>query len=127
MSADECRTRLRDRGVGRVAVPTEAGPAVFPVNYVVAEDDTIVYRTAPDAAPAAAVGRKISFEVDQVDDALSQGWSVLVSGAAEEITEAEAADLLPPGVVPRPWPGGERNLLVRVTPSGVTGRLIRAG
>lgn len=72
LSPDECRARLSTHGVGRVAVSTPDGPAVVPVNYEVI-DDAIAFRTAPDSAPAAAVGKDVAFEVDHVDEAMSSG------------------------------------------------------
>ncbi|MFI2629149.1 pyridoxamine 5'-phosphate oxidase family protein [Streptomyces collinus] len=44
--------------MGRVSVTTPDGPAVLPVNYDVV-DDALVFRTSPDAAPAAAVGTEV--------------------------------------------------------------------
>ncbi len=77
-----CRTVLSTHGVGRIAVTASDGrPAVVPVNYEVV-DNAIMFRTAPDSVPAAAVGTDVAFEVDHVDEALSQGWSVLAVGPA---------------------------------------------
>lgn len=60
---------------------SDGRPAVVPVNYEVV-DNAIMFRTAPDSVPAAAVGTDVAFEVDHVDEALSQGWSVLAVGPA---------------------------------------------
>lgn len=46
LSAEECRRRLARHGVGRLAVITDEGPTVLPVNYGVV-DGTIAFRTAP--------------------------------------------------------------------------------
>lgn len=125
LTPDECMDRLAAQRVGRVAVSTDAGPEVYPVNYAVVED-TIVYRTAPTAAPAAAVGHDVAFEVDQVDDALSQGWSVLVTGRAEQIGDGNQGKHPPAGSEPQPWAGGDRTMWVRIVPDGLTGRRVRA-
>jgi transcriptional regulator with XRE-family HTH domain len=45
LSADECRALLGTHGVGRIAVTTESGPGIVPVNYSVT-DGAIVFRTA---------------------------------------------------------------------------------
>jgi hypothetical protein len=49
---------------------------------------------------------------------------VLVQGSAHHVdSEAERASVSEAGV--DPWPGGERELFVRVIPSRITGRRIR--
>jgi nitroimidazol reductase NimA-like FMN-containing flavoprotein (pyridoxamine 5'-phosphate oxidase superfamily) len=88
---EECRTLLSTHGVGRIAVSaaSDGRPAVVPVNYEVI-DDAIVFRTAPKSTPAAAVGTEVAFEVDRMDEAMSQGWSVLAIGPASAVTEPDA-------------------------------------
>ncbi|MEU2856860.1 pyridoxamine 5'-phosphate oxidase family protein [Streptomyces mirabilis] len=123
LGPDECRARLSTHGLGRVAVSTPGGPAVVPVNYEVV-DDAIVFRTAPNSAPAAAVGTDVAFEVDHVDEAMSQGWSVLAVGPARAVTEPEAVRRLADHAHSKPWAGGERELWVSIRPTQLTGRRI---
>ncbi|WP_238194244.1 pyridoxamine 5'-phosphate oxidase family protein, partial [Methylobacterium frigidaeris] len=66
--------------------------------------------------PAHAVGHETAFEVDHIDDAFSRGWSVLVVGAADALTEPrEVAVLENEAGTVTPWAGGERDLWVVVT------------
>ena len=123
LTPQECRALLSTHGVGRLALTTRDGPAVFPVNYEVA-DDALLFRTTPGAAPAAAVGTEVAFEVDHVDEAMSQGWSVLALGRAEAVTDPDAARRLDERAHSRPWAGGERTLWVRIRPERLTGRRI---
>ncbi|MEU0398615.1 DUF1918 domain-containing protein [Streptomyces sp. NPDC006208] len=123
LGPDECRARLSTHGLGRVAVSTSDGPAVVPVNYEVI-DDTVAFRTAPDSVPAAAVGRDVAFEVDHVDEATSQGWSVLVVGPARVVTEPDAVRRLADRAHTRPWAGGDRDMWVLIQPTRLTGRRI---
>ncbi|MFE7276236.1 pyridoxamine 5'-phosphate oxidase family protein [Streptomyces sp. NPDC057623] len=124
LSPEECRTLLSTHGVGRIAVSaTDGRPAVVPVNYEVV-DDAILFRTAPGSAPAAAVGKEVAFEVDHVDDALSQGWSVLAVGPARVITEPDAVRRLTQDAHTTPWPGGAREMWVSIRPASLTGRRI---
>ncbi|WP_405764877.1 DUF1918 domain-containing protein [Streptomyces sp. NBC_00080] len=126
LGPDECRGLLSTHGVGRLAVSAPDGrPAVVPVNYEVV-DDTVVFRTAPDSLPAAAVGTEVAFEVDQVDEALSQGWSVLAVGPAGVITDPDTVRRLTERAHTTPWPGGEREMWVSIRPTSVTGRRITA-
>ncbi|MET8560196.1 pyridoxamine 5'-phosphate oxidase family protein [Streptomyces flaveolus] len=124
LGADECRTLLSTHGVGRVAVSASDGrPAVVPVNYEIV-DDAIVFRTAPGSVAAAAVGTEVAFEVDHVDDAMSQGWSVLAVGPASVVTEPEAVRTLTQHAHSTPWAGGERETWVSIRPTSLTGRRI---
>ncbi|MFI6495562.1 pyridoxamine 5'-phosphate oxidase family protein [Streptomyces sp. NPDC050564] len=66
------------------------------------------FRTAPDAVPATAAGALVAFEVDHIDEALSQGWSVLVRGRARAVREPDAVERLEALAYSGPWAGGER-------------------
>ncbi|GGY89008.1 DNA-binding protein [Streptomyces olivaceoviridis] len=124
LGPEECRTLLSTHGVGRVSVSAPDGrPAVVPVNYTIV-GDTIVFRTAPGSVPAAAAGTEVAFEVDHVDDALSQGWSVLAVGPASEVTDPEATRRLTQHAHTTPWAGGEREMWVSIRPTSLTGRRI---
>ncbi|CAL9344628.1 MULTISPECIES: pyridoxamine 5'-phosphate oxidase family protein [unclassified Streptomyces] len=123
LGPEECRQLLGTHGVGRVAVTTHDGPAILPVNYVVAEGD-VAFRTSPDALPGKAAGGEVAFEVDHIDEAFSQGWSVLLVGPARAVTEPDAVRALRERAFTTPWAGGERDLWVALTPSRVTGRRI---
>lgn len=121
---EECRMLLSTHGVGRIAVSASDGrPAVVPVNYDVI-DDVIVFRTAPKSTPAAAVGTEVAFEVDHMDEALSQGWSVLAVGPASVVTEPDTVRRLTEHAHTMPWPGGERGMWVSIRPAHLTGRRI---
>ncbi|MGW3208169.1 pyridoxamine 5'-phosphate oxidase family protein [Streptomyces sp. NPDC001135] len=124
LGPEECRTLLSTHGVGRIAVSASDGrPAVVPVNYEVV-DDAIVFRTAPDSVAAAAVEREVAFEVDHVDEALSQGWSVLAVGRASVVTDPEAVRRITQQAHTTPWAGGEREMWVSIRPTSLTGRRI---
>ncbi|MFI0724135.1 helix-turn-helix domain-containing protein [Streptomyces sp. NPDC021224] len=126
LDPDECRTLLSDHGIGRIAVTTEDGPAVLPVNYAVV-GGAVVFRTERTAGPALAAGRRVAFEVDRTDEALSEGWSVLVVGLASAVTDPDAVRDLGTQTASAPWAGGERLLWVRIEPERITGRRITAG
>lgn len=124
LDLQECRTRLSTHGIGRLAAHTTEGLIVLPVNYSVI-DGTVAFRTAPGAAPAATVGDQVAFEVDQVDEALSQGWSVLVRGRARAVTDPVVVRRLDALAYSRPWVGEHgRDLWVRIDEEGITGRRI---
>jgi hypothetical protein len=65
---------------------------------------------------------KVGFEVDRIDEAHRDGWSVLVQGPAHHVSQEETARLT--GTDVTPWAGGDRQLYVRIIPSQITGRRI---
>ncbi|MFD8722997.1 pyridoxamine 5'-phosphate oxidase family protein [Streptomyces sp. NPDC059629] len=126
LDTEECRALLATHGVGRIAVSSSDGrPAIVPVNYEVV-DDAIVFRTAPDSMAASAAETEVAFEVDHVDEALSQGWSVLAVGPATIVTEPEAVRGLARRAHTTPWAGGVREMWVSIRPTSLTGRRITA-
>lgn len=62
---DECLALLRSAEVGRLAVGDGGQPLVFPVNFAMAGESP-VFRTAP-GTKLQAEGRRVCFEVDEVD------------------------------------------------------------
>jgi transcriptional regulator with XRE-family HTH domain len=122
----EAMDLLSDHGVGRIALTTDTGPAILPVNYDLVDGD-IVFRTNPASAPALAAGREIAFEADHMDEALSGGWSVMVVGPASEVTDADRIRTLRERAYTTPWAGGERGMWMRIRPVHVAGRRITAG
>jgi transcriptional regulator with XRE-family HTH domain len=124
LSAAECRAYLGSGGVGRFLFDEERGPVAIPVNFRMLGDD-VVFRTARGTGESAgAAQRHVSFEVDHLDEALGEGWSVLISGHAHAVTDpAELAEVKALGV--EPWAGGDRGLYIRLAPVVVTGRRIR--
>jgi hypothetical protein len=119
-----CEALIRAGGVGRVVFHEPRGPVALPVNFRVLGDD-VVFCTAPSAALIQSLGyERVSFEIDHIDEALGEGWSVLISGDAHAISDTAERQLAQAlGVTP--WAGGDRDVYVRIVPSEVTGRRIR--
>jgi hypothetical protein len=66
----------------------------------------------------------VALEVDHIDEALRQGWSVLVRGPAHHVTHPAELSRLQEDAAVWPWAGGEREVYVRIIPSQITGRRI---
>jgi len=128
LDVDECSRLLRTEEIGRLGVNARPYPLIFPVNYAL-DRDVIVVRTHPGTKLTAAGRANVTFEVDQIDRRTRTGWSVLVRGLAEELTDAHGAELIrrtqATGV--RPWAPGEHGRWLRIIPQGMTGRRIVAG
>jgi nitroimidazol reductase NimA-like FMN-containing flavoprotein (pyridoxamine 5'-phosphate oxidase superfamily) len=127
LGRDKCLELLRSGVFGRVAIAAPDGPHIVPLNYSVV-DDAIVVATSPYSQLATAgPGHRVAFEVDHVDYATHTGWSVVVRGRAELVTDPEAVRRLKETWPPRPWAEGSRNLHLRIPVSEVSGRSIGAG
>ena len=119
----ECRRLIAPGGVGRIAFGTLSGPVVVPVNFAVLAD-TIVVRTAEGTVIDGHADEQVALEVDHIDEALCQGWSVLVRGPAHRVAHPAELRRLQEDAVVWPWPGGEREVYVRIVPREITGRRI---
>ena len=119
----ECRRLITPGGVGRIAFGTLDGPTIVPVNFAVLAD-TIVIRTAEGTVIDGHADARVALEVDHIDEALCQGWSVLVRGPAHRVTHPAELNHLQEDAAVWPWPGGEREVYVRIIPSQITGRRI---
>jgi nitroimidazol reductase NimA-like FMN-containing flavoprotein (pyridoxamine 5'-phosphate oxidase superfamily) len=125
----ECLRLIASGGIGRIGFSGRYGPTVMPVNYQLYEG-SIVFRTAQDSATdedlrtgIANAEYKVAFEIDDFDTAARTGWSVLIQGSAHHVeSEAERASVGGAGV--DPWPGGDRELFLRITPMRITGRRV---
>jgi nitroimidazol reductase NimA-like FMN-containing flavoprotein (pyridoxamine 5'-phosphate oxidase superfamily) len=125
LTADECRAYLAAGGIGRFLYLAPRGPVAVPVNYRMLGDD-IVFRTASASSVADGVRQpRVSFDVDHIDDALSEGWSVLASGTASLITDPDVLEQVAALAI-EPWAGGQRDACVRIVAREISGRRIRA-
>jgi nitroimidazol reductase NimA-like FMN-containing flavoprotein (pyridoxamine 5'-phosphate oxidase superfamily) len=120
---DECRRLIAPGGVGRIAFGTPTGPVVVPVNFAVLAD-AIVVRTAEGTVIDGRADEQVALEVDHIDEALCQGWSVLVRGPAHRVTHPAELRHLQEDAVVWSWAGGEREVYVRIVPREVSGRRI---
>jgi nitroimidazol reductase NimA-like FMN-containing flavoprotein (pyridoxamine 5'-phosphate oxidase superfamily) len=123
LSPAECFDLLGPGGIGRVGFTAAAGIMVLPVNFAVA-GKTIVFRTARDTLLALYANAPVSFQVDRLDEALHEGWSVLAHGRAHEVTDEHAVKRLEDSTHLEPWAGGARDVYIRITLTRISGRRI---
>jgi nitroimidazol reductase NimA-like FMN-containing flavoprotein (pyridoxamine 5'-phosphate oxidase superfamily) len=119
----ECRRLIAPGGIGRIAFSTAAGPVAYPVNFAVLAD-TIVIRTSEGTVIEGHADEQVALEVDHLDEALCQGWSVLVRGPAHRVTHPAELWRMREEAVVWPWAGGTREVYIRIVPGKVTGRRI---
>ncbi|MDP9075391.1 MAG: pyridoxamine 5'-phosphate oxidase family protein [Actinomycetota bacterium] len=122
----ECLRLLAGEDFGRLGVVIEGRPEIFPLNYVLDGEGTIVFRTGSGTKLIGALGRPVVFEVDRLDRPGGTGWSVVVHGTTNRVPEAQSAALRGRmasfAVHPR---GADKPHLFRVVPGAVSGRRIR--
>ena len=123
LTPTECRRLITPGGIGRIAFSTASGPVVVPVNFAVLAD-TIVVRTAEGTVIDGHANEQAALEVDHIDEALCQGWSVLVRGPAHRVAHPAELRRLQEDAMVWPWPSGEREVYVRIVPREITGRRI---
>lgn len=91
MGRDEAMRLLASVEYGRVVFTLNALPAVRPVNHLV-DDDRIIIRTRLGAAISTAVrstqpGMVVAYEADSFDAQRRTGWSVVITGRAQTVTD----------------------------------------
>jgi nitroimidazol reductase NimA-like FMN-containing flavoprotein (pyridoxamine 5'-phosphate oxidase superfamily) len=126
LSRAECRTLLAGKSLGRIAFATGDGLRIFPVNYVL-HGDRIIFRTLPYGVIARSIrSADVAFEVDEVDEDLRRGWSVLAVGRCERVSDVAELEEIRRDHSPEPWVGGSRELHFSITWKGISGRRIGA-
>jgi nitroimidazol reductase NimA-like FMN-containing flavoprotein (pyridoxamine 5'-phosphate oxidase superfamily) len=123
MSRRECFEALASRPVGRVAYCDAAGAVVIPVNHAMDGED-VLFRIASGTSLARNLRDVASFQVDDFEEYMQSGWSVLIRGEVSYVDHDGAADR---GERPVPWADGRREVLVRIRPTAVTGRRLLPG
>jgi nitroimidazol reductase NimA-like FMN-containing flavoprotein (pyridoxamine 5'-phosphate oxidase superfamily) len=84
----ECRRLLAEEEVGRVGfVDDDAFPVVLPVNFVI-DGDLVALRTDMGTKLDHVPLHRVAFEVDSIDNRTRTGWSVLVQGYGQDVTDA---------------------------------------
>jgi uncharacterized protein len=117
---------LLQRGafVGRVGFVRDGRPDIVPVNYLAETPDAVVFCSAGGTKLSAlTAGAPVVFEVDDQRPLYHAGWSVVVHGTAEEITDERELEYLRRGPL-RSWAAHGSGRWVRIRVEEITGRRI---
>ncbi|MBV9192797.1 MAG: pyridoxamine 5'-phosphate oxidase family protein [Solirubrobacterales bacterium] len=126
LARDECLRLLAEHSFGRLAVSAGDGaPVIRPVNY--SFDDaskSVVFRTSAGSKFHALVrAAHAAFEIDGVDEGAGTGWSVIISGVAEEVTQGSEIRRLD-ALRLQSWAPGEKPRWLRIRAWTVSGRRV---
>jgi Pyridoxamine 5'-phosphate oxidase len=76
------RRLLESSNIGRLAYCADSGPRIVPMSCTLVSEQ-LIFRTGMDTeASGYLINRPVAFDVDQVDEFLHTGWSVLIVGNA---------------------------------------------
>jgi nitroimidazol reductase NimA-like FMN-containing flavoprotein (pyridoxamine 5'-phosphate oxidase superfamily) len=122
---DECRILLSTTTVGRIAFVNDEGQQLVPVNFAMI-DGVIYFRTLPDGflAQLARGHDDVAFGVDYHTDTYRHGWNVTVKGAASEVDDRATINTVLSHERLRPWAGGVRPMVIRVSIDSIAGRRV---
>ena len=123
LSREECLQHLASHAgrIGRLAFVVAGAPLNLPVNYAVHRGRVIFRTSLGTKLDHVTRGAKVAFEVDDVDPDWRSGWSVVVQGTAEEVTDLHEVSELR-RLQLQSWVAGRRDRYVRIEPTSVTGR-----
>jgi uncharacterized protein len=132
MDREECMRMLAaaSGGVGRIASVGRIALSVFPpvirpVNYAF-DDQTqsVVFRSALGSELREGLSSgTAAFEIDGIDPVEQAGWSVIIVGEAEEVTDPAEIDRLD-GFELEPWAPGIKTHWVTIRATSASGRRI---
>jgi nitroimidazol reductase NimA-like FMN-containing flavoprotein (pyridoxamine 5'-phosphate oxidase superfamily) len=127
LTREECLLLLGTAAVGRVVVLTTGQiPVIRPVNFVFDQrSQSVVFRCTPGTKLISLVGAaRAWFEVDEIDAARGTGWSVIIAGVTEPVTQRhEIARLDRLGL--HSWVAGPGAHWIRVRARVVSGRRVQ--
>lgn len=116
----QCLDLLRSAHIARVVLSIKCIPVALPVNAAV-QDDCVIFSTDSGSKLTASVeGQVVSVEADHMDFTYRTGWSVLLTGRAQLVTEA--ADIEWASSRLQAWVPEPHSFLVRVQSTLISGR-----
>jgi len=121
---EECRELLAATSVGRVGFNGPDGPQILSVSYVLYQGNIFLRTAAESALFNAMCDGRVAFEIDDIDEFMQRGWSVLAVGDAELVDDPDILVELWGDRGPKPLAVGVRTQFVRIKPIRLTGRRV---
>ena len=123
LSLDEAWAFVERHTLGRLAYHLGPEVHIVPVSHVVISRQILFRTRAGSKLLGVILDADVAFEVDEVDDEAGLATSVVVRGTASRLNDLEVLGLGSRG--PRPWIGSERDEVVTITATAVTGYTFR--
>ena len=123
LTRTDCLAFVASRQLGRVSVSIGALPVILPVTYRLTGEAVIIRTTPGTRLDAALANQVVAFEVDDLDEATGAGWSVMVTGIAEEIADDEVSWAHTLGL--QAWAGDGGTRFMRIRCEQISGRRVR--
>ena len=120
-----CLRLLATATLGRIGVTDGALPTILPVNFLFDGDRILVRTGVGTKLHAAAAGAVVAFEVDDFDPLYHSGWSVVVTGPAQELTDPDELARVRRAHLPH-WSPADGHVIA-IDPAIVSGRRIIPG
>jgi nitroimidazol reductase NimA-like FMN-containing flavoprotein (pyridoxamine 5'-phosphate oxidase superfamily) len=113
---------LETQPVGRVGFMDGGQISILPVRYMV-DSGNVIFRSAVGAKLDAAVRwQMVAFEVDGWDPRNRTGWSVLVHGVANEVTNPDRLQELERRGLDEWVKGAHPKVWIEIRPNEISGR-----
>lgn len=127
LSRQESLRLLASVPFGRVVFTMRALPAVHPVRHIIDGHNLIIRSNTALAGPAdllsTGTAAVVAYQADSIDADTFTGWSVVITGLANLVTDA--SELARYQEMLSPWELGEADYVVQIKPELITG--IRLG
>jgi len=120
LDVEACQRLLRTNNLGRLALVAADRVHIFPVNYLVFDDDVYFRTAAGSKLDALGAEAEVAFEVDE--RGRRKVWSVVVHGTARPIADEEVVQSSRISRMPTDLPG-DKTHYVRIEATEVTGRM----
>jgi uncharacterized protein len=118
----ECVELLRSRRhLGRIGYVVDGVPVILPVNFAM-DGESVVFVTASGSKLSwLSTHTRVAFQVDHGRPLDESGWSVLVHGTPQEVTDPAELELLRRGPL-HSWAVAAGEHYVRISLDEVSGR-----
>lgn len=125
LTREACLELLRGAVVGRIGYVSDGTATIIPVNFALCDDD-IVFCTAKGSKLSwLSLRGRVAFEADESSRAGHEGWSVLIRGVAQEVTQPDDLAALRRGPL-RSWLSSPHEHWVRISIEAISGRALDA-
>jgi hypothetical protein len=116
----QCLELLDGVRIARIVLSINCLPVALPVNLALLGEDAVFSTDSGSKLTAAVEGQVVSVEADDIDLIYRTGWSVLLTGRAQLVTEP--ADIEWASSSLQAWAPGPHPFLVRIPSTLISGR-----